>query len=51
MDQVLLVAEAEKTNRDTLKWAFNSLRQAEANVLGVFNKGRNQTPSWLRRGT
>ncbi len=41
MDQVLLVAEAEKTNRDTLKWAFNSLRQAEANVLGVFNKGRN----------
>ena len=50
MDQVLLVVEAEKTNRDTLKWAFNSLRQAEANVLGVFNKGRNQTPSWLHRG-
>ena len=50
MDQVLLVVEADKTNRDTLKWAFNSLRQAEANVLGVFNKGRNQTPSWLHRG-
>jgi len=47
MDQVLLVVEAEKSNREAVKRAYAQLGAAKAKVSAVFNKGRSYGPKWL----
>ena len=48
MDKVVLVAEAEKSNRDVFKRAFTELAAVNANVSAVLNKLRFYTPKWLQ---
>jgi len=46
MDTVLLVIEAEKSNRDAIKRAYAQL-SAKTKVSVVFNKSRSYGPRWL----
>ena len=46
MDTVLLVVEAEKSNRDAVKRAYAQLA-GRTNVSVVFNKNRSYGPKWL----
>jgi len=46
MDTVLLVVEAEKSNREAVKRAYAQL-SAKTNVSAVFNKSRSYGPKWL----
>jgi len=46
MDTVLLVVEAEKSNRDAVKRAYAELA-AKTKVSVVFNKSRSYGPKWL----
>jgi uncharacterized protein involved in exopolysaccharide biosynthesis len=46
MDTVLLVVEAEKSNRDVVKRAYAQL-SAKTKVSVVFNKSRSYGPKWL----
>jgi polysaccharide biosynthesis transport protein len=46
MDTVLLVVEAEKSNRDAVKRAYEQLA-AKTKVSVVFNKSRTYVPRWL----
>jgi polysaccharide biosynthesis transport protein len=46
MDKVLLVVEAEKSNRDAVKRAYSQL-SAKSNVSVIFNKSRSYGPKWL----
>jgi polysaccharide biosynthesis transport protein len=48
LDKMLLVVEAGKDNRDTLKRAGTELVRARAKLAGVFNKGRSYGPKWLQ---
>jgi uncharacterized protein involved in exopolysaccharide biosynthesis/Mrp family chromosome partitioning ATPase len=48
MDMVLLVVEAEKSNRDAVKRAYAQL-SAKTKVSVVFNKSRSYGPKWLVR--
>jgi polysaccharide biosynthesis transport protein len=47
MDKVLLVVEAEKTNRDTVKRGYRELVSARADVSIVLNKVRSYLPKRL----
>ena len=47
VDKVLLVVEAEKSNGDTVKRAYEQLAAANARVSVVFNKSRPYGPKWL----
>jgi predicted nucleic acid-binding Zn-ribbon protein len=47
VDKVLLVVEAEKNNRDTVKRAYEQLAAVKARVSVVFNKSRPTGPKWL----
>jgi Mrp family chromosome partitioning ATPase len=47
MDKVLLVVEAEASNRDTVKRDYAELTAARANVSAIFNKSRSYGPKWL----
>jgi polysaccharide biosynthesis transport protein len=47
VDKVLLVVEAEKSNRDTVKRAYEQLAAAKARVSVVFNKSRPYGLKWL----
>jgi uncharacterized protein involved in exopolysaccharide biosynthesis/Mrp family chromosome partitioning ATPase len=47
MDKVVLVAEAEKCNRQVVKRAYMELASINANVSAVLNKLRFYTPKWL----
>ncbi len=47
MDQMLLVVEAEKTNRDVIKRNYDHLVRERKNVSVVLNKARSYTPRWL----
>jgi len=47
MDKVLLVVEAEKSNRELAQRAYAQLTAAKANVSTVFNKSRSYGPKWL----
>ena len=47
MDKVLLVIEAEVTQKDAIKLGYTELIAARANVSSVFNKSRNYGPKWL----
>ncbi len=46
MDTVLLVVEAEKSNRNAVKRAYTQLA-ARTNVSVIFNKSRSHGPKWL----
>jgi uncharacterized protein involved in exopolysaccharide biosynthesis len=47
VDKVLLVVEAEKSNRDLVKRAYAQLAATKARVSVVFNKSRSYGPKWL----
>ena len=47
MDKVVLLAEAEKTNRQVVKRAYTELASVNANVSAVLNKLRFYAPKWL----
>jgi len=47
MDKVLVVVEAEKSNRDYLKRAYDELLACRASVSVILNKARSYTPRWL----
>src|SRR5437868_10020434 len=51
MDKVLLVVEAEKTNRDVVKRGYRELVGARADVAVVLNKTRTYGPKWLESGS
>jgi polysaccharide biosynthesis transport protein len=51
MDKVLLVVEAEKTNRDAVKRGYRELVGARADVAVVLNKTRSYGPKWLEGGS
>jgi succinoglycan biosynthesis transport protein ExoP len=46
MDKVLLVVEAEKSSRETIKRAYSQLA-AKVDVSVIFNKSRSYGPKWL----
>jgi len=46
MDKVLLVVEAEKSNREAVKRAYSQLA-AKVDVSVIFNKSRSYGPKWL----
>ena len=46
MDKVLLVVEAEKSNREAIKRAYSQLA-AKVDVSVIFNKSRSYGPKWL----
>jgi polysaccharide biosynthesis transport protein len=46
MDKVLLVVEAEKSNREAVKRAYTQLA-AKTDVSVIFNKSRSYGPKWL----
>ncbi len=48
MDQVLMVIEAEKTPRDSVRKAAALLQQSGTNVFGVFNKSASYAPDWVQ---
>jgi uncharacterized protein involved in exopolysaccharide biosynthesis/Mrp family chromosome partitioning ATPase len=47
MDKVLLVIEAEKTRRESIKRFYGELVGVKADVTGIFNKTRSYLPKWL----
>jgi Mrp family chromosome partitioning ATPase len=47
MDKVLVVVEAERSNRDLLKRAYSELLACRASVSIIFNKARSYTPKCL----
>jgi succinoglycan biosynthesis transport protein ExoP len=51
MDKVLLVVEAEKTNRDVVKRGYRELVGARADIALVLNKTRSYGPKWLEGGS
>jgi uncharacterized protein involved in exopolysaccharide biosynthesis/Mrp family chromosome partitioning ATPase len=51
MDKVLVVVEAEKTNRDVVKRGYRELIGARADVAVVLNKTRSYGPIWLEGGS
>jgi len=48
MDQVLMVIEAEKTSRDSVRKAAALLQQSGTHVFGVFNKSPSYGPDWVQ---
>ena len=47
MDKILLVVEAEKNGKETVKRGYEALLAGRDNVSVVFNKARSYTPQWL----
>jgi uncharacterized protein involved in exopolysaccharide biosynthesis/Mrp family chromosome partitioning ATPase len=47
MDKLLLVVEAEKNNRETIKRSYRKLGAERNNVDVVVNKSRSYVPKWL----
>lgn len=47
MDEVLLVLDAQKTDRDDLKKNFSDLSKGNAHVSTIFNKTKSSGPRWL----
>jgi succinoglycan biosynthesis transport protein ExoP len=48
MDKVLLVVEAEVSNREIVKRAYTALAATKADVSAVLNKSRSHGPRWLQ---
>jgi Mrp family chromosome partitioning ATPase len=46
MDKVLLVVEAEKSSRESVKRAYSQLA-GKTDVSVIFNKSRSYGPKWL----
>jgi uncharacterized protein involved in exopolysaccharide biosynthesis/Mrp family chromosome partitioning ATPase len=51
MDKLLLVVEAEKSNRDLIKRSYRKLVAERNNVAVVVNKARSYIPRWLDSGS
>ena len=47
MDKVLLVLDAENTNRESLSWSYGELEKGRADVSCVFNKTKSVAPRWV----
>lgn len=47
MDKVLLVLDAENTNRENLIWGYAELQKGRADVSCVFNKMKSHAPRWV----
>ena len=47
MDKILVVVEAEKSNREFVRRGYAELLAARANVSVVLNKTRSYLPKWL----
>lgn len=47
MDKVLLVLDAEHTNRESLSWSYGELEKGRADVSCVFNKTKAVAPRWV----
>ena len=47
MDKVLLVLDAENTNRESLSWSFAELEKGRADVSCIFNKAKAHAPRWV----
>jgi Mrp family chromosome partitioning ATPase len=47
MDIVLMVVEADKTNRDAAKRARTSLAESNPNLAAIINRTHSHVPSWL----
>ena len=47
MDKVLVVVEAERSDRDFVKRTYAELLACRANASVIFNKVRRYTPKWL----
>ena len=48
MDKIVLVAEAEKSNRDVVRRIYMELAAVNASVSAVLNKTRFYAPKWLQ---
>lgn len=51
MDKVLLVVEAEKNSRDSVKRGYRELTDVRADVAVVLNKVQAHAPKWLTQGS
>jgi uncharacterized protein involved in exopolysaccharide biosynthesis/Mrp family chromosome partitioning ATPase len=47
MDKVLLILDAENTNRESLSWSYGELEKGRADVSCVFNKTKAVAPRWV----
>lgn len=47
MDKLLLVVEADKSNRDTVRRGYSTLLATRDNVSVVLNKSRADAPKWV----
>jgi Mrp family chromosome partitioning ATPase len=47
MDKVLLVLDAENTNRENLIWGYAELQKGRADVSCIFNKTQTHAPRWV----
>ena len=47
LDKLLLIVEAEKSDRNEIKRAYNEFVTAKAHVSCVLNKTRCSGPKWL----
>jgi len=47
MDKVLLVLDAENTNRESLIWCYGELEKGRTDVSCVFNKTVSLAPRWV----
>ena len=47
MDKVLLVLDAQNTNRESLSWSYAELEKGRADVSCVFNKSKPHAPRWV----
>jgi succinoglycan biosynthesis transport protein ExoP len=48
MDQVILVLDAQNTDRDLLQKGYADLTRGNADVTCIFNKTRSQAPRWIQ---
>jgi hypothetical protein len=48
VDKVFLVVEAEETNRETARRAYDELLAMRADTALVVNKARHYGPEWLQ---
>jgi uncharacterized protein involved in exopolysaccharide biosynthesis/Mrp family chromosome partitioning ATPase len=47
MDKVLLILDAENTNRESLSWSYAELEKGRADVSCIFNKAKFHAPRWV----
>lgn len=47
MDKILLVLDADNTNRDGLRWGYAELQRGRADVSCIFNKAKSHAPRWV----